>query len=198
MPDRLTEAHRLSQARLGAITVARLRDLFHLLDPTDLDGTFERWIRSVVPVIDAQRSVSIRVAAAYLRAFKTTNVGVDAATPIVRPGPADLRALTTSMLVTGPVSLKRATARGVQLADALSVAEASSSAAGMRYVLDAGRSTLTQSIRADRDATGFVRVTSGNACAFCSDLAGTHIPDDEAFPAHDGCSCSAEPVYATS
>ena len=45
---------------------------------------------------------------------------------------------------------------------------------------------------------GYRRVTSGNACAFCSMLASrgaVYSQRGASFEAHDGCSCSPEPVW---
>jgi hypothetical protein len=66
----------------------------------------------------------------------------------------------------------------------------------MRHTLDGGRQTILQTLRTDADATGWQRVASGKACKFCNMLDGKfHYADTADFPAHDGCSCSQEPVY---
>ena len=195
---RLTESHRLAQARLGAITVARMRALWALLDPEALDSTFDRWLLAALPVIQGQRSTSARLAGNYLAAFKALELGVSARPVTVLDETADPSAVTTSLLVTGPLSIKRAMGRGVPIRRAVDVAQAASSAAAMRHVLDGGRRTITDTVRADRQALGWARVTSGNSCPFCSLLAGRGAVYGEAsadFEAHDGCSCSAEPVY---
>lgn len=190
---RLTEAHRLTQARLGAQTVQRLRAVWPLLDPADLDGTFQRWLTVALPVVQTQRSTSSSLAASYLQAFKTIEVGT--AHPATLATKLSVKAATTSLLVTGPLSVKRAMSRGLDLDDAMDTAEAASAASGMRYALDGGRETILCTLLNDRDARGFTRVASGNACNFCEDLTGQTFGTDEVFPAHDGCSCTSEPVY---
>lgn len=193
---RLTEAHRRTQALLGVQTVERLRAVWPLLDPDDLDGTFERWLVAAVPVIQAQRSTSARLAASYLAAFKTLEVGVGTGQTAILQELAQVEAVTRSLLVTGPLSVKRAMTRGVNLNRAMEVASAASSAAGMRHALNGGRETIIQTVQADSDATGWQRVASGNACKFCNLLDGKfHYADTADFPAHDGCACSQEPVY---
>lgn len=194
--SRLTEAHRLAQARLGAVTVARMRTIWRLLNPDALDATFPDWLAAAYPIVQAQRSTSARLAANYLTAFKTLELGTAARIAPVLSETADRQSVATSLLVTGPISVKRAMERGVQLARALPVAEAASSAAAMRHALDGGRQTILQTLRADPDARGWVRVASGGACDFCARLDGKRHPTDDAdFPAHDGCSCSQEPAY---
>jgi hypothetical protein len=196
---RLTEAHRLAQARLGAQTVQALRALFPLLDPANLDGTFERWLTGVLPLIRAQSATSARLAANYLTTFRTLELGAEA-TPHAPVLAADIAvdAVSTSMLVTGPVTIRRALANNVPLVRALSTAEVASARAGMRHALNGGRNTILDTVRGDRSAIGWARSTSGKACSFCAMLASrgpVYSKDTVDFHAHDGCSCSSEPVY---
>ena len=196
---RLTEAHRVAQVRLGLQTVARMRLVWPLIDGGNLDGSFQRWLAAATPIVQAQRATSARTSAAYLAAFKAVELGAGARRPpISLSEAAPRRALNTSMLVTGPVSVKRNVARGMPLVRALSTAETTSAAAALRHALDGGRETIARTVAADRDAFGWARVASGKACGFCSMLAdrGAVYSEDTAdFAAHDGCSCSAEPVY---
>lgn len=196
---RLTEAHRLAQARLGADTANRILATFGLLDGTDLDGSFDRWLRVALPIIQARRSTSATLAANYLTTFRTLELGM--AAPRVTPTLADaapVDAVTTSLVVTGPAAIKSAIARGISLPAAIQTAQTTAARAGMRHALNGGRETITATTRADPRARGWARVTSAKACDFCSMLAGRGAVYGEAtadFQAHDGCSCSAEPVY---
>lgn len=197
MPSRLTEQHRLAQLGLGVLVVRRLQAAFTVLKPSDLDGTFADWLTVVVPIVQASRSASSQLAANYLSVLRAEEIG-GRFTPVLA-GPASARALSTSMLVTGPVSIRSALGRGEPLANAVDVALERSSAAGMRYALNGGRETITATIKADPKARGYQRVTSGNACEFCSMLADRGAVYGEAaadFEAHDRCGCTAEPVYA--
>jgi hypothetical protein len=192
---RLTEAHRLAQARLGAQTVQQMRVIWPLLDPADP----VRWLRAARIVVSGQRRVSARLAANYVSTFKTLELGTTAsAPPLILAETAPAAAVTTSMIVTGPRALEAARRRGVQVARALDVAEARSSASAMRHVLNGGRETILETIAADRQARGWRRVTSGSACEFCSMLArrgAVYGAESVSFHAHDACGCSAEPVF---
>ena len=193
---RLTEAHRLAQARLGARTVAAMRSIWPLLDASHLDATFDRWLSAAMPIIRGQRSTSARLAANYTTTFKALEVGAPA--PVVLAESVPSKALATSLLVTGPVQLKWALGNGVPLVQAVSTAERTSAAAAMRHALNGGRETIVQMTRADRRALGWARAASGQACAFCALLASRGPVYGEArggFKAHDHCSCTAEPVY---
>jgi len=196
---RLTEAHRLAQTRLGVDVVRQIVASWRLLDPTALDATIDRWLSLVVPLVQGHRTDSARLAANYLNVFRTLELGVDAGTftPILAEA-APAEALATSLVVTGPVQLKAATARLVPLAAATATAQAASAAAAMRHALDGGRHTIEQTVDADTRAAGWARVTGGKPCAFCAMVAARgpiYREDTVRFRSHDRCHCTAEPVY---
>lgn len=193
---RLTERHRLAQLGVGALVIRQMRAAWPTLNPESLDGTFEDWLALVMPIVDTARAVSSRLAVNYLTVMRVLQVG-SAFAPVLA-GPADVDALKTSMLVTGPVSLRSNFGR-MTLDRAMSIAEGRSSAAAMRHALNGGRETITGTITADPKARGYQRVTSGNACDFCSMLAdrgAVYGAESADFEAHDRCGCTAEPVYA--
>jgi hypothetical protein len=196
---RLTEAHRLAQVRIGTDTIRAMFAVWPLLDPDDLDGTIERWLLTLRPVIAAQRTSSARLAANYLTTFKALEVGVGAATPTVLAEALTEEAIISSLTVTGPIRAKQAIARGTPVAKAMETAKATSAFAGMRHALNGGRETTLRTVDQDREAYGWARATSGQPCHFCAMLAsrgpvykGERTAD---FEAHDHCSCTAEPVY---
>lgn len=196
---RLTQAYRTSQGQIGTATVAKMRAIWPLLKGNDLDGSFDRWLTAAMPIVQGQRTTAAKTAASYLSTFKQLELGTKATrSPIALATDLATNELATSLLVTGPISVKRAMTRGVPLIRALSVAEASSAAAAMRHAIDGGRDTILATTAADSQAVGWERVASGNACAFCQMLAGrgaVYTEDSGDFASHDGCNCSAEPVY---
>lgn len=67
-----------------------------------------------------------------------------------------------------------------------------------RLVTDVGRGAVIDSVSEDRQATGWVRIASASACAFCRMLAqrGPVYSEDTArFQAHDHCKCIAAPIF---
>ncbi len=197
---RLTEAHRLAQARLGTTTAAQLIQVWPLLDYGDLDGTAARWLTAAKAIITTQHRNSAQLAAQYLRAFRTLELGtVDRAfTPFLSPGLPDEQ-VTTSLLVTGPIKVKTGVGRGIPLVDIVEKARPGSAAAGLRLALTGGRDTIITTTRRDPQCHGWARVTSGRCCAFCAMLAGrgpVYSEGSSHFDAHDSCNCTAEPVYA--
>lgn len=174
----LTEGHRLAQARIGAQTVRLMRSTWPLLDPTDLDATIGRWLRITVPLIARQRRQSVLLAGQYLRAFRAIELGMDTSFVPVLDVPDELEAITTSLVVTGPATIKEQmrrfmplTERFMPLTEAVRTAEARTAGAAMRHALNGGRSATERTVMADRQAIGFFRVTSGKPCAFCAMLA---------------------------
>lgn len=195
---RLTESHRLAQNRLGAATVARLLEVWPLLDAADLDASTQRWLRVAVPLVQQQRRLSATLAADYLRTFRAIELGTLSGLPRVAIGAADPAVLATSLTVTGPVKVKQALAAGRTEVAAMDLGAAQSSGSGMRHAMSGGRDHIAELVRRDPRAIGYARVTSGNACAFCVTLSSrgaVYGKDSADFEAHDHCSCGAEPVY---
>lgn len=195
---RLTEAHRLAQIRLGAGVVARMHAAWRLLDVEDLDGTFPSWHEVVTALVQVSRRNSATLAANYLATFRALELGLGTALNPVLAEAVNARALATSMLVTGPVSIRSALARGVSLEQAARTAEGRTAGAAMRHALDGGRQTLVRTTSSDRRALGWARATSGSPCAFCAMLASrgpVYGADAVDFKTHDHCSCVPEPVY---
>lgn len=190
---RLTQAHRLIQIRIGAQTVLQLAAAFKILDPADLDGTVDQWLRVTVPVIQNQRRLSATTAARYLAQHRAVEIGGKFTPRLAEAGNAT--AIATSLVVTGPVSIKAAMRAGTNLSRAATIAAGASAAAGMRHALDGGRETIVQTAAADKRASGWVRVASGNACTFCEGLAAEPAGANSDFEAHDSCGCTAEIAY---
>lgn len=206
--SKLTEAHRLAQARLGADTVRQMIAAWPLLDVQDLDKTVGRWLQVTMPLIRAQRTRSARLAGNYLVTFRALELGVGARAFVpTLVEEVDAEALLTSLTVTGPAAVKSAMKRGAKEGEpggrllrwAADIAKARSAAAAMRHVLNGGRETIVETVASDPRALGYARAASGRACAFCAMLASrgpVYSEDSVDFEAHDHCSCSAEPVYS--
>lgn len=196
---RLTEAHRLAQARLSALVADRVRPLWRLIDLEDVAATAPAWIDAIARLVSAQHDVSAELSRRYYRAFRTQEVGSPPTGELDRLA-LNRDALTTSLFVTGPVRIERARRRSEDVEIASKVAAASSSRAAARHALEGGRRTLVSATAGDRRALGFARATSGSPCHFCAMLAGrgpVYRSDRSAsFDAHDGCACTPEPVFS--
>jgi len=202
----LTEWQRLRQNRIRAETVAGAVALMERLDPQDVAGTADRWAADTERFVRRKRGESAQVSLAYVTEFKRRQVG----TPEVpwRHRPLNSQALQTSLRVTGPAVIRRLSAQGAPLGHAVNTATTTVAGATSRHALDGGRDGLQETIRQDRQARGWQRVTQGEPCAFCAMLAsrgavfktgetalGTRLGPTGDFQVHDNCNCTAEPVY---
>lgn len=197
--SRLTQAHSRSQAQIRAATLQQLARVWPTLDVARLDATAPGFITAASSIILGGRALSARAAALYLEQFRLAE-GVQGRAPIVIDRPtSDVRqAIRTSLTVTGPVSIKKAAAQGRFGSAVIANALALVSASAARHVQAGGWNTIQETVRNDRQALGWARAASGNACAFCAMLASrgpVYREETADFEAHDGCGCGIEPVY---
>lgn len=195
----MSNAHRLAQARLGALTDAQVQQLWVMLDPTNLDATAPAWLRAVVAVVQQGHAESARTAAAFYNAYRAAEIGAGVA-PVAPVAVAlDTERVITSASVTGPIRAKAAMRAGKSLDEAMRLGREGSGSASGRQAMRAGRDVVREMARSDKRTTGkWARVSSGNGCDFCEMLAdrGAVYSEDTAdFETHDHCSCSAEPEF---
>ncbi len=195
--SRLTERHRTAQLALRALA---LRQVLAIWPAFDLDDAARSWPpveSALLAVIGERRAVSASLAAGYFEAFRRAERVGGAAEPVLAPFDAEAVARArTSLQVTGYVTTERL--RMLKRADPERVALVRVSGAVTRHVLDGGRATLLASVRRERRARGWARVTSVQPCEFCSMLAsrgGVYTGTSGAFQAHDHCGCSLEPAF---
>lgn len=194
---RLTEAHRLAQARLATEVTARALILWPLLDPARLDATQDAWVQAMLPMIRTASQRSAAIAAAYVKQMRYAEIGSSLAA--LPPVPFEARATQISLYVTGPVGIKDSLKRGVTLAKALQTAKTSVLGSASRHATNGGRSAVLASVQADHRAVSWFRITSGRCCAFCALMASRGpIYKSEStadFKPHDACHCAAAPSY---
>ena len=108
----------------------------------------------------------------------------------------------TSLFVTGPVTIKRASGNGATPEQAADKALEAALGAVIRIVQQGSRDTIVETVKRDREALGFARVTDGNPCYFCAMLASRGAVyksrSTADFQPHDRCGCQPEPVYSDS
>jgi len=187
----LTDAHRAAQARIAAATTVDLVRIWPALDQLDLDATTERWLRLAVPAIERRRRQSQELARTYYDRLRLVEAPEVEPLPVVELRPLPGAQVTTSLLVTGPISIKQGAS--------LRAAEAAQAAAGSRQALNGGREVITDTVNADPAVKRVRRVTSPGCCAFCAMLATRdQLPPFSGghwFKAHDNCMCQPEPAW---
>lgn len=189
----MARLHREAQARLGALTVAEVDRLWHLLDPEDLDRTAPAWLAAVLGVVTIRREQSAALARRFLREHRATVLPGADPIPPEPPTPVPVAAVATSMRVTGPVAIKAAMTRGVPRTVAEGFARTMTARSAERHTLDGGREVIVASTEADPRSTGWQRSRSAGACKFCS--ASENQQGQGAFRRHDGCHCTPVPAY---
>jgi hypothetical protein len=186
--------HRRQQLALRKATVAQMAQVWPALSWADLDKTYPGFAAEVAALVSKNRRTSQGLAAAYLRAFRVAS-GLSGDVRIVVPQ-MPREQFTTALRVTSLVAAKKSAALLVPEETAMAHALTQATGAVTRLVLNAGRETITQTIRGDKQAQGWQRVLGGVGCDFCQELAGRVYSRDNAdFDAHGHCGCTSEPVY---
>lgn len=185
----LTERHRIAQARLGSQVTAALIALWRGIDPIS-DADFARWLTLATATIAHSAERSADLAAGYYATIRG-----DGYTPVVMAAIDEPRVLA-SLSATGPAAMRRAIGNGARIEQAAATAQATSSAAGMRHALNAGRTTVLSNVTRDPQCYGWRRAVASGACRWCSARSGQVVRGESVdFHAHDGCGCAAEPLF---
>lgn len=192
----LAQQHRRQQIAVRAVTLRQVLSIWPAFDITDIDRTWPAVQSALTALVWLRHRDSAAVAARYYRQARSA-AGVTGSAPIQIATPPPVEQLAVSLTHVGPVGAKKLLAAGRKDTAAQTLVKVSGTVS--RLVLNGGRETLTNTIATDRRARGYERVTSGNACDFCSMLASrgaVYGEESGSFEAHDHCSCTAEPVFA--
>lgn len=193
----LTRRHYVAQLGVRAATSGDVARLWGVVDPTNLSGTYDRFATAATTIVRARHATSAGVAARYQEDFRKAERV--AGRPVVRLGPAlnarDALGLIRGAGISGIINARK---RGLSPQAAARNGLVKVLGQTTLLVLGGGRDTVLESAVADPQASRWQRVTSGEPCPFCAELAvrGAVFSADTAdFEAHDHCSCSAEIAY---
>lgn len=160
----------------------------------DLDGSWPTVQAALATLVLARRTDSSGLASDYYRSFRTAE-GVPGRPEPRRAPPPDRTLLAATLALLGPIQAKKNIALNRPDEPARMLVRVSGSVT--RQVLDGGRQTLAESVKVDRRARGWRRVTDASPCDFCAGIAAEGIHSEGGgFPAHDHCGCTAEPAFA--
>ncbi|TDC29864.1 hypothetical protein [Micromonospora sp. KC213] len=202
--DQVADEYRRLQSQLSGEAAAQVTVAYEtLLNPLDLERTFPLYAEVVAQIIEAARQSAAVLAGAFYIAHREASRVLGEVPAIAYAGQLPPALLSTSLLVTGPVRVKRLTAQGASPAQAAAGGRVATARAAIRHVTDGGRATIRDTTRRDRLALGFARLTDGDPCYFCAMLASRGpvyeselaAVGDEDDPYHDGCGCVPAPVY---
>ena len=192
--ERLTDSHRRSVLALRAATLRELLRLWPIFDLADIDGSWRRLSPALLALTQRRHEDAATRGAAFYQAFRRAEQVPGTPTP--RLAKFDPRKAEASLTLVGPIWTKTSIARGIQ--NPLDVAFERVAGEVSRQVLNGDRLTVVESVKADRQALGYRRISDGNPCAFCAMLIGRGAVFTEAsvgFKAHRKCGCTARAVY---
>jgi hypothetical protein len=195
----LTQLHYQQQVAAKADVLRQLVRVFPALDVSSFDAVDRSWPaleRALELIIGQGHATSAGLSINYYELLRAAEgVGGSSTALLAEVLPAEQ--VAASLRVTGPYTAKHLIAtKAPQVAQ---TTFARLSGAVTRLSSNGGRETLDRSVRADRRALGWARVTSGRACSFCRLLrsrGAVYKADTSKFQAHDHCSCTSEPVWS--
>lgn len=197
---RLTAAQRAGQLRLRQSLVRDLLRVWPMFDPADITGSWSKLEPVLVALVQSRFPLSARIAATYLPEFRAAEGVIGSVTAVVPDTPlADV--IVPNLRFVGPSNAGRMWATGQQPSQIARTTLVNIEGELTRQILAGGRQTIVDTVRDDRRARGYSRVTDGAPCAFCAMLAGRGAvytsEGSGSFEAHRKCGCTAEPTYWT-
>ncbi|RLK22633.1 ADP-ribosyltransferase exoenzyme [Micromonospora sp. M71_S20] len=201
----LAEHYRVAQAKVATEAAAGVTlAVKTFLNPADLSKSFPAYAAAAGKVVSDARVKAAELGGAFYLAHRQA-AGVRGAMPeIAWAPPLPGGQLAASLLVTGPVAVKRAIRMGATVDQALAAAEVKAAGAAYRHTSNGGRGTIKGTAYRDKKALGWARVSDGRPCAFCAMLASrgavyfsaqTAGLTDDGDKYHDNCGCFVVPVY---
>ena len=166
---RLTDAQRRAQL---AIRAAAARDVLEVwrrvFDLSDIDGSWSRMEPGIEAITRDYRRRSSGLAVSYYREHRAAEGVTGTFRPSLEPQPSR-EALRYSLGYYGKVRPNELLRAGRP--DVMQKAGVDLVGGVTRHVNNGGRATLEQAIIEDNQATGWMRVTGSDPCAFCAMLA---------------------------
>lgn len=196
--DRLARAHYRQQQALSRRLARVLADMWGLVDPDDLDGS---WLAIIDRVAQAVALAQYQAALASVEYVAAQTAAQDAASGpdgVVDPRAfagvaADGRPLA-SLLTVGVVTTKARIGAGMSLPDAMRSGLASLLLAGTNEQQQAGRNADQVGITGQPAFEGYVRTLTPPSCPRCMILAGKVFHWNAGFARHPHCDCVHRPI----
>jgi hypothetical protein len=196
----LAESARLVQLAIRAALLRDVARLWPALDAKRLDETFPGWLRAMTVLVTNYHGQSAAAASRFYRQARTLAIESPTPSALVKLAPVPSPEwMARAFGFSGPGMLSRDTVRpNTALSTTLGTAA--------RVGLDGGRTTILNTVEADKVAIGWYRVTDGDPCAFCALLASRPVIGGKGalyrsektadFKSHNDCGCSAAPMFS--
>ncbi|MGW4493750.1 VG15 protein [Streptomyces sp. NPDC004376] len=216
--DDSTGVARMRQAQTGLtrLLLRDLRSLRRLIQPNRLQATVPKWIDAVHTLVGRYAEVSASLAADFYDEQRdTARVSGVFTVPLAGAPPREQTAnsLRWATKDLWPRPEAEATVAQLEPMDVrLDAAEKRAEGVVDRIVLNAGRDTMVQAVRQDREAVAYARAAALGCCSFCALLASRgavyasrstvgedanerFTGDDSGIKYHDHCRCQPIPVF---
>ncbi|MFJ4488309.1 VG15 protein [Streptomyces diastaticus] len=197
-----SDRYRAAQRGLTRLLVRDVRGLRRLILPSRLRTSVPDWVGAVQAVIDQYARTSAALGAEFYDSQRAAAAVPGPFTvPVQDPPPAhqseaSLRWATKDLWERNPEEATEAQQQPIETR--LTQAEKKAEAVAQKLVADAGRETVREAVRQDRQATAWARAAALGSCHFCKMLAtrgAVYKQDTADFRAHDGCHCGVVPVF---
>ena len=189
--------HRQAQAAIRAAALKALAKVSPVLDLARVDETWPAFETGALTIVRRFGRVSAGLAHAYYRVARRA-AGISGEPPPLQATPTTAQILA-GLRAMGPLNARRQLGLGRELDDVLRTTLVNLEGVVSKYTLDHGRDVLLNAVKADSQARGWQRESSGNPCDFCAMLADrgvVHKSEAAAdFESHRHCACSATPVW---
>jgi hypothetical protein len=169
--------------------------------PDNFDRSWGAWVGPASALVTTGQRTAATMSDAYLTRFTGSELG-----QAIQPqglNPDDYAGHTptgTPLLASmrGPlIHAKLAIGQGATVAAALAIGASWAFRDARADIMGAGRTALTDAMRAEDRIIGWERITSDSPCGACLDLADQGLRrTDEDLEIHASCACTAEPVLA--
>jgi hypothetical protein len=193
----LTQAHGRQQLALRAATIRDIIKLYPMWNPFE-PGSLERFVQVVTLLTQQRATNSAALAARYYEMFKSVDLGLTMGKAVALAEPATAAEIEAAIRATAVAGFWRGMGAGQTTEQALNNGLVQLAGSISREVLNGGRDTIVNEVQRDPDASGWIRVSDGDPCAFCAMLLSrgpVYKEESAGFEAHDHCACGAEPVY---
>lgn len=194
----LTDSYRRRLGGLEHQTRAVVRNGWGDIRPDDLEGTHRAWTRTAAATVDVGQRAGVRLTAAYLAVYLTSETGRRVAPAQVnerkyagwtRAG-APLEGALGGSLFTVLAAVKD----GRDITEALSLGLVRAERRAGDETVAAARRAMDDQLSGDDRIVGWRRVTSGGCGACIAAATGAIQETDATLPVHSSCKCSKEPV----
>lgn len=197
---RLTDAHRIQQARLGASAAAATADMASIIDPTNIAGTVGPWLDQQVALVATTHQTGVRDAQEYLEAYRAAEIGQQVARKLPVVTPSFDAADAVRSVVWAPWQAQGLIGAGENPLEAWTVVSRRLASSMWVTAMSPGRRLISDSAAAHHGT--WRRVSDGNPCAWCAMLVGRGAVYKSAATAtgtagryHFHCGCTAEEVF---